>query len=98
MNANSNIKLLTGAEGLELIHWWDITEDERREFYYMREPEIDFIGFKYNDTVYSLNDFMRIKPHGSIPGWDGVMTECNTSALLLKFINDNEAVMLARIF
>lgn len=93
------IKILT-TESIELVRLWDLSYAQQHE-------QADAVGleaaeegnyFIYADQVYAMADCMREEPHteAGAAGWHGSFSETAFSRLLVKLVDDNEAVILGR--
>lgn len=66
--------------------------------------------FRYRGDLYDLGQFMRVIPHGSksshptdcdndaFGGWDGYQSDSFFSGLLVKYVDDGEALVVARYY
>lgn len=81
------MKITTNNQIRPILHWWELTEKEKKEFDYLdTENERDFSSFfRYKGQVYDLGEFMRV---GNIPefkGWDGYASDSFFSGVLVKY-------------
>lgn len=88
------------TESIPVISFFDLTDDQQAE-------QIDIFGefsaqesnyFIYADQVYAMADCMREESHteAGAAGWHGSFSETAFSRLLVKMVDDNEAVLLGR--
>lgn len=93
------IQTLT-AESIALISFFDLNDDQQAE-------QVDTFGeysaqdgnyFIYQDQVYAMADCMREEPHteAGAAGWHGSFSETAFSRLLVRLVDDSEAVILGR--
>lgn len=92
------IQTLT-AESIAVISFWELSEDQQAE-------QLETFGndaedgnyFIYADQVYAMADCMREESHteAGAAGWHGSFSETAFSRLLVRLVDDNEAVLLGR--
>lgn len=93
------IQILT-AESIPVISFWDLDATQQAE-------QVDTFGqesaeegnyFIYDGQVYALADCMREEAHteAGAAGWNGYFSETAFSRLLVRLVDDNEAVILGR--
>jgi hypothetical protein len=73
-----------------------LTPAEREEFDYLNWPAIDkgtdtASFFRYKGELYDLGTFMRLE---ATPGWDGGMAVSWSFAIVVRYVNDNEQVVV----
>ena len=73
----------------------------RKQFDYCTEEELaELMLFSYRDTIYNLNDFMRME--GSNPlkeqGWEGYSSDSYFSGVVVKFTDDYEQVIVGTYY
>ncbi len=104
---NTSLKIVTNNHARPVISGFELTEAEAKEFDYMDDvTEGSFV--RYKGSVYDLNEFSRVIPHGSqrnhpmdtdnpaFAGWSGYMSESFFSGLLIRYTNGFESVVVAR--
>ena len=93
------IELLT-AESIAVISFYDLDADQQAEQVdtFGQESAEDGNYFIYADQVYAMADCIREEPHteAGAAGWHGSFSETAFSRLLVKLVDDNDAVILAR--
>jgi len=92
------IQTLT-AESIAVISFWELSEDQQAE-------QLETFGndaedgnyFIYADQVYAMADCMREESHteAGAAGWNGSFSETAFSRLLVRLVDDGEAVILGR--
>jgi hypothetical protein len=92
------IKILT-AESIAVISFWELNDAQQAE-------QLETFGsdaedgnyFIYADQVYAMADCMREESHteAGAAGWNGSFSETAFSRLLVRLVDDNEAVLLGR--
>lgn len=93
------IKILT-TESIALISFFDLDDAkqvEQVETFGQEEAE-NGNYFIYSDQVYAMADCMREESHteAGAAGWHGSFSETAFSRLLVRLVDDNEAVLLGR--
>lgn len=72
----------------------DLTADERKEFDWIDTSDTltwdDAEFFRYRDSVYCLSDFEAT----NVAEWDGQHTDSFFSAILVKYVNDGDDVIV----
>lgn len=86
-----------------VLHWWELSDKERKEFDYIFDGEGDVFNtfIRYKGDVYDLGEFYRcITPNGEdvFKGWDGYQSDSFFSGLLVKYTNDGESVIVGRYY
>lgn len=86
-------------ESIAVISFWELSEDQQAE-------QLETFGsdaedgnyFIYADQVYAMADCMREESHteAGAAGWHGSFSETAFSRLLVRLVDDNEAVLLGR--
>lgn len=93
------IKILTG-ESIALISFFDLDDAQQAEQVetFGQEEAENGNYFIYADQVYAMADCMREESHteAGAAGWHGSFSETAFSRLLVRLVDDNEAVLLGR--
>lgn len=93
------IKILT-TESIAVISFYDLNDDQQAEQVdtFGQESAEDGNYFIYADQVYAMADCIREEQHteAGAAGWHGSFSETAFSRLLVKLVDDNDAVILAR--
>ncbi len=93
------IKTLT-TDSITLLSFWDLDDAQQAEQVetFGQESAEDGNYFIYADQVYAMADCMREEPHteAGAAGWHGSFSESAFSRLLVRLVDDNEAVLLGR--
>lgn len=93
------IQTLT-AESIAVISFWELSEDQQAEQVetFGKESAENGNYFIYADQVYAMADCMREESHteAGAAGWHGSFSETAFSRLLVRLVDDNEAVLLGR--
>lgn len=96
----AKVRIVTNNVPRDLLMWEELTEEERKEFDWIKNPEdtgLDF--FRYRDWTYSTQDFMRISEHAPFTGkWDGYSSDSFFSGVLIRYVQDNERVVVATYY
>ena len=98
------------AEKVDMFYPFELSTEERttlrQEYDWMSEDNFDNTHFfKYRGDTYSTQDFLTTKksfwnpdPPGWQDGWDGYLNDTFFSAVLVKYIDDDERVIVAEYF
>ena len=81
----------TNNQPRPILLWVELSDAEQAEFDYLTEDDAagsDFV--RYRGTVYHLGDFMR----SPLDGWDGYHSDSAFSAILCRYVDDGEAVVM----
>lgn len=87
-----------------VINGWDLTEKEKKEFDYLDFSEEAGDGmsrsfFRYKGNVYDLGDCMAVESTNTLcKGWDGYYGESYFSAVVVKYVNDYQDVIVGQVF
>lgn len=87
-----------------IVYGYELTQQEREEFDYLDFDGDDAEGtmrsfFRYKGNVYDLGDCMRVEPMNSLcAGWDGYYGESYFSAVVVRFVNDAEQVIVGHAY
>lgn len=90
------MKIYTNNHKRPLIYGFELTSNERSEFDYYDEEEIEFAQFfRYKGEVYDLGDFMRTNfPNSPFTGWAGYSSDSFFSGILVKFPPDDDEFVI----
>ena len=105
-----SLEVKTNNVPRDILYPWDLTKKEAEEFDYLdlEGGEGNFV--RYKGYVYYLGDFVRIVPPGRkdpnpwthkvfdenspLLKWDGIRTDSFFSAVVVRYANDNEQVVV----
>lgn len=84
-----------------IISGFELTEKQQKEFDYLEWDQDDgkwiyATFFKYKGELYDLSEFM-VTPE-SLTGWDCYQSDTHFSGLVVKYVNDNEQVIVGQYF
>ena len=89
------MKIITNNVPRNLIYGYELSESEKSEFDYL-----DYIDsrdfFRYRGSVYDLSEFM-VWDNPASPtrdNWDGFRSDSYFSALVIRYVNDFEQVVV----
>lgn len=98
--------IITNHHPRPIIYGFELSESERSEFDYLENIE-DASFFRYRGQLYDLGEFVRIVPAGSkgsafahydhtgeLSGWHGIATDSYFSAVVVRYSEDDEAVVV----
>lgn len=96
---SNEIRVVTNNQPRDIVDAAELTPAERAEFDYLDWPAIDdgrdsasFVRFK--GQLLDLGNFTR----GGLDGWDGSFGTSYFSAYVVRFVNDNEQVVIGEVF
>lgn len=93
----------------DVIDAWSLSPAERAQFDYLDWPAIDrgedsASFFRYRGTLYDLGEFTAdsgiAKGSGlpaSLTGWDGYLSESFFSAIVIRYVDDYEGVVVGLV-
>lgn len=103
------IKVITNHVPRDIIDGWELTPAERQEFDYIdwaavERGEESASFFRYYGSLYDLGEFTADwgmsrgsgLPH-PLKGWDGYMSDSAFSATVVKYVENNERVVVGRV-
>lgn len=90
--------LVTGSKPLISFYDLDDTQQAEQVETFGQESAEEGNYFIYADQVYAMADCIREEAHteAGAAGWHGSFSETAFSRLLVKLVDDNEAVILGR--
>lgn len=93
------IEILT-TESIPLLSYWDLSDKQQEEQseIFGDENAMDGNFFEFQGNLYALADCVREEMHTEAGenGWHGYFSETAFSRLLVRLVDDNEAVILGR--
>lgn len=94
-------KVTTNNVPRPIIYGFELTESEAKEFDYAGEYGSDELSneafFRYQGSVYHLGDAMAVEPTNSLcKGWTGYYGESFFSAVVFRYTDDYESVVVGR--
>jgi len=96
-----SLTITTNNQYRLLINGYELTTDERKDFDYYTEDEIDCATFfKFRGQVYDLGEFMRIDNHPDteFSAYAGYRSDSFFSGLLIKLSNCGDMVRVATYY
>ena len=84
----SELEVVTNWHKRDLIYGFELTENERQEFDYYNDDEIqDQTFFRYKGELYDLGEFMRIDKNApsAFQNFDGYSSDSFFSGILVKY-------------
>lgn len=96
------MKIQTNNIPRPIIYGYELSDKERQEFDYIEwadEFSINREFFRYKGNLYDLGDCMRVEPtNGLCAGWHGYFGESYFSAVVVKYTDDGEHVIVGHAF
>ena len=101
------MKIRTNNQPRPILSAFELTADELKEFDYLESDDM-LQAFRYRGSVYDLGEFVRITPRANWRGgfdhpadegspllaWDGIQTESFFSAIVVRYSQDGESVVV----
>lgn len=75
-----------------VLSWADLTPAEQGEFDHYRGEDDGASYARYRGAVYDLSDMPRAP--ASLAPWDGALADSAFSAVLARFVDDGDAVVM----
>ncbi len=99
---SNEIRVVTNNQPRDIVDACELTPAERAEFDYLDWPAIDdgrdsasFV--RYRGQLLDLGNLMRFDSPDSMPGWDGYYGTSYFSAYVVRYVNDNEQVVIGEV-
>lgn len=98
----NKITIRTNNHWRELLHGFELDPKHRSEFDYLSDDEYESQNFiKYQDIVYSLDQFMRtdcLPQDNPLSKWGGYLSDSFFSGVVIRFSDDLERVQVGTFF
>ena len=92
----SEIKIITNNQPSDILSGLELPAKYRKEFDYLSDDEFyEESFFIYNGRAYSIGEFMHTE---SFPNWHGSLGDSYFSGVLVRIINNGEAVIVGRYY
>lgn len=103
------VKVVTNNVPRDIIDAYELTAEERKQFDYLDWGAIDegrdsASFFRYKGQLHDLGEFTRdygITKGSGLPEhlskWDGYRSDSAFSAVVVRYVNDNEQVVAGRV-
>jgi ABC-type transport system substrate-binding protein len=86
----------------DILNHWELTDKEKQEFDYIdfKDENCSATFFRYKGNVYDIGEFMRIERHpdSEFMKWDGYSSDSYFSGIVIKYVNDNEQIIVGSYF
>ena len=80
-----------------IIYGHELSNKEKQDFDYL--DDIDSAEFfRFKGSVYAVSDFMHTGNNPDLKGWHGYASDSYFSGVLIKLVNNNEAVIVGQYF
>jgi hypothetical protein len=103
--SDNKITISTNNVPRPVIYGYELTVAERAEFDYLEWDEAGSGGFyssffRYKGQVYDLGECRTLAVTGTpeLKGWDGYFSESFFFAVLVKFADEGESVIIGQMF
>jgi len=83
----------------ELISWYELSDDEKKDFdYYCENGDDAGMFFRYSGDIYDMSDFTRLEEGGvlAVAGWQGRSGQGWWSAILVAVNDSGDGVKVAK--
>jgi len=85
-----------------VLYGYELTVAERAELDYLSDEEISERNFaRYRGNIHDIGDFVTTSPGpwnfglpSEFEGWDGYQSDSFFSGILVRYVDDNEAVVM----
>ena len=87
----------TNGHARDLLSFWELSDVTRAEFDYLADdPEAHYSPrfFEYRGSWYDANDGFTRVTDSALSGWDGAQGESYFSAVLIRYTDDYQAVVI----
>jgi hypothetical protein len=104
------VAITTNHAPRDVLNPWDLTAAERIDFDYLDWAKLEAgedsaSFFRYQGDTYDLGEFTSIQhPYFGMPdsalaaaGWHGIQTDSAFSAILVRYCDDQEQVIIGRV-
>ena len=83
----------------EILNFCQLPDNVKSDFDYIDDPDNSGAMFaKYKGHYYDLGEFTRAPDSLELLGWQGINTESYFSGVLIRFTDDNEAIIMGRYY
>lgn len=88
----------------DVIYGYQLTEKEQKELDYLdwsneNSEAMYATFFRYKGNVYDLAECMRVEESNTLcKGWEGYFGETFFSAVVIKYVNNFEQVIVGQVF
>lgn len=93
------VNITTNHQPRHLISWYELTDEEKREFDYYKESEIESGEvmpefFRYKGELYDAGEF---SPMPGPSKWDGYLAQAFYFGVIVKFVPDDpDSIIVGR--
>jgi len=99
----SNLTIKTNNHFRPILHGFELTEKERKEYDWMDWSEEGDAHsdnfFRYKGWCYYLGDFMKTGTHSPFPEkWHGYLNDSFFSGILVRLSDDGEGVVVGTYY
>jgi len=83
----SELTIVTNNHRREIVYYWELTQEEKDEFDWIKDSDNDYTFFRYRGNTYCLSDFMQVLPRApkAIQSWNGYLTDSFYSGVLVRW-------------
>lgn len=100
----TEVKVTTNGVPRDVVEAYELTAGEREAFDYLDWSAVDrgeasASFFRYGGELHDLGEFSAwaSTPHESLRSWDGYRSDSFFSALVVRYVDDCERVVVGRV-
>jgi hypothetical protein len=93
-------KIVTDNKARDILCWLDLTKRERAEHDYLdtEDKQMDAEFVRYKGWCYYLNDFQGVPKRWELGDWDGYHSDSYFSGVLVRYVEQGEAVVMGTYY
>ena len=88
------MKFTTNNEWIPIINWYELTEEEKKEFDYIDDMD-EHAFFRFNGYVYALSEFMSCHRMSDFNGWHAYLSDSYFSGMVIRINYEADEVQVA---
>jgi hypothetical protein len=87
----------------DIVDGFELSADEREWFDYVDWQAVDRgedsgTFFRYRGTTYDVSEFLYCNDSSPFTGWDGYLSDTFFSGILVRYVEDNERIIVGRYY
>ena len=91
------MNIVTNNHPREVVYGHELPEKWQKEYDYLADFQSErFV--KYKGIYIHLGDFLTTQQVKGLEGWDGYLSDSYFSGLLVKFVEDEDFVVMGRYY
>lgn len=99
-----DLRVITNNVPRDVVEGFELKPSERAEFDYIDWPAVERgeaspTFFRYKGQLHDLGEFSAwtTTPHAELRAWDGYRSDSFFSALVVRYVDDFERVIVGRV-